>query len=130
MKIKVSRTYRTYRFIDKAPTIDAVRTMVQDEGLNNHQVSQISGVAGGTLAGWFDGDTRNPFDSTLTAVTSSLGYVRRDDLQRDGTVRVGYIKARAYNYQKEIERAADWLLKQNSGRRKPRATRRKKNGHA
>jgi len=111
--------YRTYRWIDKDPIIDAVKTVVKtDEHLKNHHVHQISGVATATLDNWFEGNTRRPQNSTLTAVTSALGYVRRDTLNRDGTVSVGFVKARDYDYAKEIEKQADWLLKQGKPKKK------------
>lgn len=125
-----NKTYRTYRFMDKDkdPIIDAIRTIVQDEHLNNNQVATLSGVAGGTLANWFDGDTRRPNNVTTTAVTSALGYVRRDSLTRDGMVQIGYTKARNYDWRKEITAAADWLIAQNKPKRK--RAKKKKNGHA
>jgi hypothetical protein len=122
-KIKL---YRTYRFLDKDPIIDAIRTCVQDEKLTYHKVGQISGVADATLSNWFDGETRKPNNCTVTAVSSALGYVRHDRLDRDGNLVVAFEKAREYDWQKEIERNADFLLKQG---KKPRK-RAKKNGKA
>jgi len=122
--------YRTYRWIDKDPIIDAVRTVVKsEEKLKNSMVHQISGVATATLDNWFDGSTRKPQNSTVTAVTSALGYLRQDSFNRDGTVSIGFVKGRALDYNKEIEKQADWLLKQGV---KPKKKRRKKatNGHA
>ena len=121
--------YRTYRWIDKDPIIDAVRTVVKsEEKLKNNMVHEISGVSTTTLDNWFDGSTRRPQNSTITAVTSALGYIRQDTFNRDGTVSIGFVKGRALNYQKEIEKQADWLLKQGV---KPKKKRRKKksNGH-
>ena len=121
--------YRTYRWIDKDPIIDAVRTVVKsEEKLKNSMVHEISGVSTSTLENWFDGSTRRPQNSTVTAVTSALGYVRQDTFNRDGTVSIGFVKGRALDYQKEIEKQADWLLKQGV---KPKKKRRKKksNGH-
>lgn len=121
--------YRTYRWIDKDPIIDAVRTVVKsEEKLKNNMVHEISGVSTTTLDNWFDGSTRRPQNSTITAVTSALGYVRQDTFNRDGTVSIGFVKGRALDYQKEIEKQADWLLKQGV---KPKKKRRKKksNGH-
>lgn len=117
--------YRSYRFIDKDPIIDAVRTVVQDEHLNNNRVHDISGVAAGTLTNWFEGGTRRPQNSTVTAVTAALGYVRRDVLNKDGTVAVAFAKARDLDWQDEIEKQANWLLKH--GKKKPKR-KKKKNG--
>ena len=119
--------YRTFRWIDKDPTIDAIRSAVQAEKLNPNQVKDLSGVAAGTVNNWFNGGTRRPQNATLTAVSSAIGYVRHDRLNRDGTVEVAYEKARDLNWRDEIEKQADWLLK-HGPKRKARA-KRKKNGH-
>jgi hypothetical protein len=126
MKINV---YRNYRFVDKDPIIDAVRTVVKsEEHLKNSMVHEISGVATATLDNWFEGSTRRPHNATVCQVTAALGYVRRDELDRDGRVIVGFRKARTLDYKAEAEKQADWIIKQNSGPKKKR--RRKKNGHA
>jgi hypothetical protein len=118
--------YRNYRFIDKDPIIDALRTVVKsNEKLTNGRAATITGVAAGTLENWFDGGTRKPQNATVTQVSASLGYVRRDELKPDGQVVVGFVKARRYDYAKEIEKQADWLLKQG---KKKRPTKRKTNG--
>ncbi len=73
------KIHRTYRFRDKDPVIDEMRTLVQDEGLIKklHIVSQLSGVSTSTLDNWFNGDTISPQNRTICAVTSSLGYERK-----------------------------------------------------
>lgn len=122
------RIYRTYRFIDKDPIIDAMRSIRADGHLKTKDDAALAGLAAGTLAGWFDGDTRQPKNSSVTAYTSSHGYVRHDRLRRDGTVEVRFVKARELDWQEELEKAADFMLKQNSGRKPKR--RKRKNGHA
>jgi hypothetical protein len=117
--------YRTYVWQDKDPIIDAVRTVVRDEKLKNNMVHQISGVATATLDNWFSGSTRKPQNTTVCAVTSALGYVRSDDIDRNGRLVVGFRKARDLDYRKEIEKQADWLIKQH-GPKKKRPRRRKK----
>lgn len=113
---------RTYRWVDKDPIVDTLRTAFEETGLNKNQVSELSGVAGGTLKGWFEGATRRPSNSTSTAVLAALGCVRRDHLNRDGTVTPGYERVRDYDWRKELDKAADFWVKQNS----PRAKRRKR----
>src|SRR5262245_61508271 len=104
--------YRNYRFIDKDPICDALRTMIRsDEHLNNNQVHEISGVAAGTINGWLDGGTRRPQNSSTSQVAGALGYARRDSLNRDGTVVPGYVKVRELDYRDEIDKQADWHLK-------------------
>jgi len=121
--------YRTYRFIDKDPIIDAVRTVVQsDEHLKNNHVHQISGVATQTLDNWFDGPTRNPRNSTVSAVTTALGYIRHDRIRPDGTLDVRFVKQRELDWGKEIEKQADWVLK-HAGPKKKRKQRKKANGN-
>ena len=115
------RTYRTYRYIDKNPVIDRVRTIVQDEGLYKKLkiVHEISGVATSTLDNWFHGDTKNPQHGTVAAVVTSLGW------------REEFVKDHAVDIDAERIIAAAWLLKQNSRRpRAPRKRKPKKNGRA
>jgi hypothetical protein len=120
--------YRNYRFIDKDPIIDAVRTVVKsEEHLKNSHVHQISGVATATLDNWFDGVTRQPRNSTVCQVTAALGYVRRDELKPDGSVVIGFRKAREYDWEKEIEKQADFYLKTH-GPPKKRKAKKKANG--
>ncbi len=104
------RLYRTYRFIDKDPVIDKVRTVLQDEGLLKKPglVHQLSGVATATLNNWFDGETKRPQHATIAAVISSLGY----DMQ--------FVKTKDLDVDKELKAAADWLIKQNSGKKPAR----------
>lgn len=127
MRVKI---YRTYRFIDKDPIIDAVRTCIQDEKLKYHQVGQLSGVSDGTVKNWLEGETRRPTNITLTAVTSALGYVRHDRIGRDGTVTVAFEKVREYDWRDEIERAGTWMLKNDPAtkRRAAKAKKKKLNG--
>jgi len=120
--------YRNYRFIDKDPLIDALRIVVQDEGLSEYQASQISGVAPSTYKGWFRGGTRRPNNATSTQTAAALGYVRRDEMRSDGQVVVGYVKAREIDQKKERERMADWILKQRGPKKKKPARRSKANG--
>ena len=93
------RVYRTYRYIDKNPVIDRVRTLVQDEGLFKKLgiVHEISGVATSTLNNWH-GETKNPQHGTIAAVITSLGY--REEFIRDHDIDI----------EKERKVAADWTL--------------------
>jgi len=130
MKVRVIRDYRNIRWIrDQDPMVDALRTIVQAENhLNNSRAAAITGLAAQTFANWFNGKTRCPQNASSTQCAAALGYVRRDELTRDGHVVVGYVRARELDYDKEIEKQADWLLKQGRGRKK-RKVRRKPNGH-
>jgi hypothetical protein len=110
--------YRTYRFIDKDPIIDKVRTVLQDEGLfakgKRKIVHELSGVQLSTLDGWFEGDTMKPINATVGAVISSIGY------------EMTFIKSKDINIDKELKVAANWLLRQNSTKAKPK---KRVNGH-
>src|SRR5262245_32979603 len=123
--------YRSIRFMrgEKDESIGALRTMIRsDEHLNNNQVSQISGVSATTIANWFDGATQRPQNATMMAVSSALGYLRRDYRNKDGTVSPGYVKdLEKIDYEEEMVKQADWLLKQGR-KKKPRKRRKKGNG--
>lgn len=75
--IRVTGSYRTYRWIKKNPVIDKVRTILQDDGVfkNLTAVHEMSGVSTSTLHNWFHGDTKNPQHGTVMAVITALGYV-------------------------------------------------------
>jgi hypothetical protein len=120
--------YRNYRWVDKDPLIDALRTVCQDEGLTNYEAHCITGISTTTFKGWFDGETRRPQNATATQAAAALGYVRRDELRHDGTVVVGYVKARKLDYKKEREKQADWILDQRGPKPKRKRTK-KANGH-
>jgi hypothetical protein len=119
--------YRSYRFIDKDPVIDAVRTVVQQERLKNSAVHAVSGVATATLDNWFDGPTRQPQNSTVTAVTAALGYARHDEITADGRVVVGFRKRRKLDWKEEALKQADWVIKHAQPKKK--RAKKKSNGH-
>src|SRR4051812_5257513 len=102
------RLYRTYRFLDKDPVIDKIRTVVDDEGLMKRLtiVHELSGVATTTLNNWFNGHTKKPQNPTIEAVLTSLGYERE------------IVKKKDIDIERERKMAADWLAKQNSGKKK------------
>lgn len=122
--------YRNYRFSDKDPICDALRTVIRsEEHLKNNHVHQISGVAAQTIDGWLDGATRRPQNATVCQVTAALGYVRRDELKPDGSVVIGFRKARNYDYKEEITKQADFFLKTHpANAKKKKRKKRKANG--
>ena len=120
--------YRSYRWINKDPIIDAMRTMVRsDENLKNTQVHAISGVATATLDNWFEGETKKPQNSTICAVSTALGYVRADRIRKDGTLEVAFKKARDLDYKEEMVKQASWMLK-HAAPKKKRSPKAKPNG--
>src|SRR5262245_27356221 len=121
--------YRNYRFIDKDPIIDAMRTVVKDElNLSDARAHSIIGIAGTTFHNWFDGPTRCPQNATVSQAAAALGYVRRDELTPVGQVIVGFVRARGtkLDYEKEITKQRDWFLKHGGKPAKKRA-RKKRN---
>lgn len=94
--------YRTYRFMDKDPVIDKMRTLIQDQGLMKklELVHQLSGVSTSTLVNWFDGDTKSPQNRTIMAVVSSLGY------------KVDFVHDKDLDIEKELRAAKAWAEKQ------------------
>lgn len=66
--------YRTYRFRDKDPVIDLLRTVIQDLDISYTKVSAQSGVSTTTLYNWFNGPTRRPQHCAVQAVARSLHY--------------------------------------------------------
>jgi hypothetical protein len=78
----VPKTYGAYRFRDKDPEIDRLRTMIQDEYgfLNNTVLRDIEdngGPSATSMHNWFMGDTYRPQNPTMEACGRSMGY-RRD----------------------------------------------------
>jgi len=65
--------YRTYRFIDKDPIIDKLRTAVSDSKMKYSEIHEESDVTVGTLRNWFHGDTKRPQFATLNAVALAIG---------------------------------------------------------
>lgn len=112
------KLYRTYRFMDKDPVIDELRTMIQDEGLMKKLqiVSRLSGVSVAALVNWFNGDTKRPQNASAMAVGTALGYERK------------FVRSRKLNVDAELEFATAWLKKEQARRAKeqPRRSFKKK----
>lgn len=68
--------YKTYRFKDKDPVIDQIRTLKKDAGMSNLEIHEKSDVSVSTLNNWFKGGTRRPQNATIEAVGRSLGKKR------------------------------------------------------
>ena len=74
---RVGPLYRTYRFVDKDPVIDVLRTAQQDAKVKPAKIAAASGVSTSTIHGWFHGKTRKPQFATVVAVARSIGAVDR-----------------------------------------------------
>jgi len=76
------KTYSAYRFREKDPAIDEVRTLVEEHfgrrvnGKDLTEVKESGGPAAGTMAAWFFGKTRRPQSATLEAAGRAIGYKR------------------------------------------------------
>ena len=72
-KAKHTQVYRDYRFIDKDPIIDRLRTAVQDSGMSYRDIHEREGISTSTLCNWFSGPTRRPQFCTVMAVFRACG---------------------------------------------------------
>lgn len=72
--------YATYLFKEKDPTIDELRTILQNLGMLNkagfEKIQADCGVKIATLNAWFFGATRRPQSATLEAVGRAVGQKR------------------------------------------------------
>lgn len=66
--------YGTYRFKDKDPAIDRLRTVFQEKKATYDGVAHDAGLSPGTLRNWFEGGTRRPQFATLNAAARAMGY--------------------------------------------------------
>jgi|SRR5215471_150874 len=68
------KPYKSYRFIDKDPIIDQMRTMLSDSGMTYGEVAKASGVSKSCLVNWFEGDTKRPHHASAMAAIIVMGY--------------------------------------------------------
>ena len=71
---KMWKPYKSYRFIDKDPIIDQMRTMLADSGMTYGEVAAASGVSRSCLVKWFEGDTKRPHHASAMAAIIVMGY--------------------------------------------------------
>ena len=75
--------YKSYVFKAKDPSIDELRTVVEDHfgrRVTRKDCKQIElggGPRSGTVANWFFGATKRPQSATLEAAGRALGYKRK-----------------------------------------------------
>lgn len=66
-----------YRFVDKDPVLDVIRTAMQRTGnMSPEQINKVaydSGVSPATIHNWMHGDTRRPLSITTRFVLEALG---------------------------------------------------------
>lgn len=109
---RLGHLYRSYVFKDKDPVIDKMRTLVQDEGIEEAKLATISGVSATTLYNWFEGTTKKPQYATIAAVCGAMGYV------------TDFVKEKKVNYDKEFQKASAEIAeaKKREERKQARAT--------
>lgn len=101
-----TRVLRTYRYIDKNPVIDIIRTAIQDEGLIKKLpiVADLASLSRTTVPNWIHGDVRDPRHSSIMAVMTSLGY------------EFEWKKGRKLDFDKELEFARAWNKREKEKR--------------
>lgn len=72
-KPKQLPVYRSYRFIDKDPVIDRMRTLHADSGLSYQDVHDSEGLSVTTMYNWFKGGTRRPQFCTVMSFYRAHG---------------------------------------------------------
>lgn len=76
------KLYSAYNFKTKDPTIDELRTIIEDEmGERVHRkhlkkIEQDGGPTRGAMVGWFFGKTRRPQSASVEAAGRAIGYKR------------------------------------------------------
>ena len=116
--------YRCYNYVDKAPVIDRMRTVLQKEGYYSKKrrrvLHELSGVSTATFEGWFEGETRSPRSETIYATMAAIGYKEE------------FVKARTIDEEKELQTAREFLEQQRGLRERAGSSRAKKkmNGHS
>jgi hypothetical protein len=113
------RILRTYRYIDKNPVIDVMRTALQDVGIGVEKkrlriAAEISGLSHSCLEGLFHGETRNPQHRTVLGLMTSIGYKETWTVDRE------------IDIDKEREVARAWLAKQEKKPARKRLAKRRK----
>jgi predicted transcriptional regulator len=68
------KPYKSYRFIDKDPIIDVMRTMMAESGMTIGEIAKASGVSRSCIANWFEGDTKRPQHASTKAAITVMGY--------------------------------------------------------
>lgn len=110
------RLLRKYRFIDKDPVCDELRTLVTDRGLIDElaRVAELAGLAPSTVYNLFNGETKKPQNRTVMGIATSIGY-RREWVSQDFNLEQELAAARKWNA-KEKERVAALRTKQPTKR--------------
>ena len=77
------KLYGAYNFRTKHPTIDELRTLIEDqtgERITRKHLKKIEedgGPTKGAMIGWFMGKTRRPQSASIEAAGRAMGYKRK-----------------------------------------------------
>lgn len=100
---------RTYRFVDKDPVCDELRTLVHDAGLSKKLkiVAELANLHPSTIKNLFHGATKRPQNATVMAIGTSLGYKRDWVRDRDLNVEEELVFARQWNKREKAKQEAN-----------------------
>jgi transcriptional regulator with XRE-family HTH domain len=114
----IFRTLRTYRFLDKDPVVDELRTLVGDRGLDKQlgHLAELAGVARSTVHNLFNGETKKPQNRTVMGIATSIGY-RREWVSTEFDLDTELKAARAWNV-KERKRVEELREKAGNPRKR------------
>jgi hypothetical protein len=107
---------RTYRFTEKDPVIDELRTLVNDEGLSKKLVivATLANLHPSTVKNLFHGGTKKPQNATVMGIVTSLGYQRK------------WVKERKLNIDEELTFAKQWNKREKEKQAANRPVRKKR----
>jgi hypothetical protein len=97
---------RTYRFVDKDPVCDELKTLISDEGLFDRlgTVATLANLHRQTLHNIFHGSTKRPQNATVMGIITCLGYERK------------FVKSRKLNVEEELVFAKQWNTREKAKR--------------
>jgi hypothetical protein len=100
---------RTYRFTDKDPVVDELRTMVKDAGLDKRLeiLAELASLHKSTPKNLFHGDTKRPQNATVMAIAHATGHKRQWVKDRSINVDEELVFARKWNAREQEKRAAE-----------------------
>ena len=74
MKLILSNRKREYRFIDKDPICDVLRTVIQNDGRSPSAIAREARLADETVLNLLYGTTRKPRNTTVSLIFMACGY--------------------------------------------------------
>jgi transcriptional regulator with XRE-family HTH domain len=65
---------KPYRFLDKDPIIDTLRTAIADSKLSHREIALRANLTPQTIRNWLYGSTHRPMHYSVAAVMNALSY--------------------------------------------------------